>query len=358
MAVRTGQPKRHDAVAPPPPRRRASSDQAAPAGDGSSGSRHNSSSTSLCTVLPRLEVIATSGTAASHATGRLTRVARPTVASTAAVTARTWTGTTNAGGGIDGSSFMNEIGRNSAAGWWARSRKGPAASRIVSTPQSPTRSAARRRGSPGANSHPSARPAQARSLATWASAGSHRPVCAGEAQAARAGGRAVAGPPRDVGLDPVDPHRADVAATRPDPLRPGRADRDLLAGAEVLEALEDLHVAAEADRQVVPGDRPLPARAVDRHRLPAHLPGRAGVGEQPPAGERPGLEPEHPGDHEGCQERPHEPPRPRRHRLGPRRRSHVHVWQTTAPPAKPRPPWRSARATPSPAGRPPTARRC
>jgi hypothetical protein len=44
------------------------------------------------------------------------------VASTAAAAASTWTGSTKAGGGIEGSSFMNEIGRNSAAGCFVRSR--------------------------------------------------------------------------------------------------------------------------------------------------------------------------------------------------------------------------------------------
>src|SRR6266498_1331004 len=118
---------------------------------------------------------------------------------------------------------------------------------------------ASRLGSPGANSQPSTRPAQARSLATWASAGPNGPVAAGEAKVPRAAGGAVADPARDVGLDLVDPHRADVPAACPDGTRPGRADGDLPAGAELLEAVEDLDVAAEADRQVVPRDRPLPA---------------------------------------------------------------------------------------------------
>src|SRR5262245_38397133 len=102
MAVLTGQPKRAEASDAPPRRRQASSDQTAPASDGTSGSRQSSTRTSLWTVLPRLEVIATSGTAASHATGIAKRVHSPTSASTAAATAITWTGTTNAGGGIDG----------------------------------------------------------------------------------------------------------------------------------------------------------------------------------------------------------------------------------------------------------------
>src|SRR6266487_4238567 len=155
------------------------------------------------------------------------------------------------------------------------------------------RSPASRLGSPGANSHPSTRPVHARGptaaspglsapapgsagrLATWASAGLDGSVAAGEAQAARARGRPVAGAARDVRLDPVDPHRADLAAARADRVRPGRADGGLLAGTEVLEALEHLHVPAEADREVVPGDRPLAPRGVDRDRLEAHLPRRA-----------------------------------------------------------------------------------
>ena len=119
MAVRTGQPNAAPGRATG--RRRASSDQAAPARDGSSGTRHSSSSTSLWTTLPRLEVIATRGRAASQATGRVKRVSSPTVASTAAPRASAWRTATASGDGIRSSRRRNEIGRNSAGGWVASS---------------------------------------------------------------------------------------------------------------------------------------------------------------------------------------------------------------------------------------------
>ena len=119
MAVRTGQPNAAPGRATG--RRRASSDQAAPAGDGSSGTRQSSSSTSLWTTLPRLEVIATRGRAASQARGRVTLVSRPTVASTAAARANDWSTATASGEGIRSSRRRNEIGRYRASGWVASS---------------------------------------------------------------------------------------------------------------------------------------------------------------------------------------------------------------------------------------------
>src|SRR5919108_379558 len=89
IAVRTGQPNITPGGVRGVPRRRASADQAAPAGAGSSGTRHSSSSTSLWTTLPRLEVIATSGRAAAQASGSTTRVHSPTAASTSAARPRT-----------------------------------------------------------------------------------------------------------------------------------------------------------------------------------------------------------------------------------------------------------------------------
>src|SRR6266542_2041759 len=292
IAVRTGQPKRHEtagaATATPPFRRRASSDQAAPAGDGSSGSRHSSSSTSLCTVLPRLEVIAISGTAASHASGRLTRVQSPRAAS--------------------------------------------------------------RLGSPGANSQASARPSHRRGppLSTGASDRFDGPVAAGVAKGAPGGGAALADPLRHVDLDPVDPHLPHVAAARAHRVRPGPAHRRLLARGEVRVALEHLHVAVVADGQVRERDGPPAPGRVHRDRLPGALPGGAGVGEQPPPRERPRLEPEHPGGHEGDQEHPHEPPRPRRRPLRSRSRpGPQHARHATAPNTNPRPPRHRQRSSPS-----------
>ena len=119
MAVRTGQPNAGPRAATG--RWRASSDQAAPARDGSSGTRQSSSSTSLWTTLPRLEVMATRGRAASQARGRVTRVSSPTVASTAAPRASAWSTATTSGDGMASSSRRNEIGRNSAGGWVASS---------------------------------------------------------------------------------------------------------------------------------------------------------------------------------------------------------------------------------------------
>src|SRR5262245_32532607 len=113
------------------------------------------------------------------------------------------------------------------------------------------RSPASRLGSPGANSHPSTRSVTPPrrtpgppGLATRVPGGLDGPVAAGEAQSSAAGGRAVAGAARYVGLDPVDADGADVAAARPDRVRPGRADLRLPARAEALEALQHLDVAA------------------------------------------------------------------------------------------------------------------
>src|SRR5215218_9648921 len=323
MAVRTGQPYAVPGRAGG--RWRASSDQAAPARDGSSGTRQSSSSTSLWTTLPRLEVIATSGRAASQATGRVTRVSSPTVASTAAPRASAWRAATTSGDGIRSSSRRNEIGRNSAAGWLASSGWGPLASRTASSPPSPTRTAASRRGSPGANSHPSAR----RSAAS--PGGIDAPGVAGEVEGADRGGAAVADPVRDVADGSVDAQLGDLAAAGADLLRPGLADGRLAGRGEGGEALEDLDVAAEAGPQVAERDRGLAAVGVHGHRLEAGLAGLAGVGEQPPAGQRPRLEPGHPADHEQRQVGAHEPARPPRRLVGRARRpALVHAEHATA----------------------------
>ena len=95
------------------------------------------------------------------------------------------------------------------------------------------------------------------------------------------------------------------------------ADGRLPVGGQLGEALLDLHVALVAGGQLAERDRGLAAGPVDRDRLEAGLPGLAGVGEQPPAGERPRLQPGHPADHEQGQKGAHEPARPAGRRGGP-----------------------------------------
>src|SRR5215213_3336030 len=193
---------------------------------------------------------------------------------------------------------------------------------MASSPHSPIRTAASRRGSPGANSQASARRNPARTRrgrpGPASPAGIGPPGAAGEAEDPFRGNAAVPGPPGDVGDGLVDADLGDLAAAVADGLGPGLADGGLAGRGQGGEALEDLDVAAVAGRQVAERDRGLVALAVDGDGLEAGLACLAGVGEQPPPGQRPGLEPGHPADQEQGQEDADIPARPprRRHRVG------------------------------------------
>src|SRR5262245_41830561 len=319
MAARSGQPG--TAAGAGPPRRSASSDQAAPAGAGSSGTRASSSRTSLWAVLPRLEVIAMSGSAASQASGSVTLVASPTVASSAAATPSTCSTSTGPRGGIASSTRRNEIGRNSAAGCPASSRYGPVASRAASTPQSPIRTDASRRAGTGAASQASARrQASARSTGTARGLGDgpdartraaarrrlHRAAVAQAAPGRRPDAAAAVG---QVGHGRVHAQLGGLLAEAGQGRRPRLADGLLPPRAERGEPFEHLDLALVAGGQPAERERPL-APGVHGGHLPAGLPGAAGVGEQPPAGQRPRLDADHAAERERGQEHPQVPAHP------------------------------------------------
>src|SRR5262245_36258837 len=320
MAARSGQPG--TAAGAGPPRRSASSDQAAPAGAGSSGTRASSSRTSLWAGVPGVEVIAMSGSAASQASGSVTLVASPTVASSAAATPSACSTSTGPRGGIASSTRRNEIGRNSAAGCPASSRYGPVASRAASTPQSPIRTDASRRAGTGAASQASARrQALARSTGTArgledgpdarahaaARQRLHRAAVAQAAPGRRPDAAAAVG---QVGHGRVHAQLGGLLAEAGQRRRPRLADGPLPPRADRGEPLEHLDVALVTGGQPAERERLLAPGGVHGGHLPAGLPGAAGVGEQPPAGQRPRLDADHAAERERGQEHPQVPAHP------------------------------------------------
>src|SRR5215216_7065225 len=111
------------------------------------------------------------------------------------------------------------------------------------------RTAASRRGSPAANSHPSTR----RRVAS--PGGIVTPGTAGEAQRPFRRRPPVPDPPRHVGHGLVDADLGDLAAPVADGLGPGLADGRLAVPGQAGEALEDLDVAVVADGQLAERDR-------------------------------------------------------------------------------------------------------
>src|SRR5215218_662824 len=138
---------------------------------------------------------------------------------------------------------------------------------MASRAHSPIRTAASRRGSPGANSQASARRnvAQARRgrPGPASPAGIGPPGAAGEAEGPFGRGTAVPDPSGDVGDGLVDADLVDLATAVADRGGPGLADGGLAGRGQGGEALEDLHVAAVRSEEVPEGDRGLVAPAVD-----------------------------------------------------------------------------------------------